>query len=227
MTDTREKRPPAVGKTPGAPKPAAIKKRSGYKKRSAVKKPPESKPPVDAAAPADPVCAICGKPITSGCTIDHVVPQAIYKWHEEYLDRAEFSDLRRRITSPRNTVKTHRRCNERKEETIVRPDGLHVSRTKRAKLRATYTAVEPYIEAFLARKAELSERQQGLCFICRAPLKGGVLRRIDDTLERTWDNACLICHRCNCKVKSKDVKTYKQHRKAAAIARRRAAREQR
>ena len=176
------------------------------------------------AAPEPPVCALCGKPITFGCTIDHVVPQAIYKWHESYLDRAEFVALRRRITSPRNTVKTHRRCNERKEESIIGVDGLHVSRAKRAKLRATYSAVEPYVESFLASKEKLREAQQGRCFICRAPIRSGVLRRIDDTKDRTWDNACLICHRCNCKVKSGDVKSYRLARKAsAARARRRRA----
>lgn len=166
------------------------------------------------------MCAICGKPITNGCTIDHVVPQAIYKWNERYLARAEFDDLRRRITSPRNTVRTHRRCNERKEESIVSVEGLHVSRAKRAKLRATFTAVKPYIESFLESKAKLLDAQGQRCYICCAPLKGGVLRRIDDTLERTWDNACLICHRCNCKVKSRDVKTYRQTYKAAPKRRR-------
>lgn len=174
------------------------------------------------APPGEPICAICGKPILSGCTIDHVVPQAVYKWHECYLDKAEFNDLRRRITSPRNTVKTHRYCNERKEEAIIRVDGLHVSRTKRSKLRATFAAVEPYIEAFLKRKAELSDQQQGRCYICHAPLKKGVLRRIDDEQPRTWDNACIICHRCNCKVKSKDVKTYRRQRNAARRRARRA-----
>ena len=167
--------------------------------------------------PEIPVCAICGKPIFSNCTIDHVIPQAIYKWHEQYLSHAEFAALRRRITSPRNTVRTHRYCNERKEESIVRIAGLHVSRTKRGKLNQTYTAVEPYIEAFLKRKDELRERQQNCCYVCGKPLRdGGVLRRIDDTLDRTWDNACLICHRCNCKVKSKDVKTYRLSRINAA-----------
>ena len=168
-------------------------------------------------SPEFPICAICGKPITSGCTIDHVIPQAIYKWNEQYLDRAEFSALRKRITSPRNTVRTHRHCNERKEESIVHIAHLHVSRTKRAKLRQTYGAVESYIEAFLQKKDELREQQEGCCYVCRKPLRGGgVLRRIDDTLDRTWDNACLICHRCNCKVKSRDVKTYRLSRINAA-----------
>lgn len=173
----------------------------------------EIKPATEAAQQEPPICAICGKPITSGCTVDHVIPQAIYKWNENYLSHAEFAALRKRITSGRNTVKTHRYCNERKEESIIRIAGLHVSRRKRAKLRETYNAVEPYIEAFLENKQKLSEQQQGRCYVCRIPLKdGGVLRRIDDTRERTWDNACLICHRCNCRVKSKDVKTYRAHR---------------
>ena len=172
--------------------------------------------PTENTQPEIPICAICGKPIHSFCTVDHVIPQAIYKWNEQYLDRPEFVALRRRITSPRNTVRTHRRCNERKEESIVHIAHLHVSRTKRAKLRQTYTAVEPYIEAFLQRKEELRERQQGCCYVCGKPLKdGGVLRRIDDSLERVWENACLICHRCNCKVRSRDVKTYRLARGGA------------
>lgn len=164
-----------------------------------------------------PICAICGKAITANCTIDHVIPQAIYKWHEHYLSTAEFSALRRRLTSGRNTVRTHRRCNERKEESIIGIAGLHVSRRKRAKLRETYDAVEPYIRAFLEKKALLSEAQQGRCFLCHTQLRdGGVLRRIDNTLDRTWDNACLLCHRCNSRrVKSKDVKTYQERRKEA------------
>jgi len=171
------------------------------------------------AAPAVPICAICGKPITANCTIDHVIPQAIYKWHENYLDRPEFIALRNRITSGRNTVKTHRRCNERKEESIVRIESLHVSRTKRAKLRKTYDAVDPYIKAFMEHKAALLDAQHGRCYVCRTPLQdGGVLRRIDEELDRTWDNACLICHRCNCRVRSKDVKTYRQQRKKSAAS---------
>lgn len=164
----------------------------------------------ESTQPEAPICAICGKPIFNNCTIDHVIPQAIYKWHEQYLSHAEFAALRKRITSPRNTVRTHRHCNERKEESIVRIAGLHVSRTKRGKLHQTYTAVEPYIEAFLKRKDELRERQQNCCYVCDKPLRdGGVLRRIDDTLDRVWENACLICHRCNCRVRSHDVNTYR------------------
>lgn len=169
--------------------------------------------------PSDaPICAICGKPITANCTIDHVIPQAIYKWHESYLSKQEFSLLRKRLTSVRNTVHTHRRCNERKEESIIGISSLHVSRRKRAKLRETYNAVEPYIQAFLGKKEMLLEQQQGRCFLCRSELTdGGVLRRINDTMGRTWDNACLICHRCNSRrVKSQDVKTYMERRKAMA-----------
>ena len=170
---------------------------------------PQVKEAVDA-----PVCAICGKPILSNSTIDHVIPQAIYKWHENYLGRDEFVRLRRSITSPRTTVRTHRRCNERKEESIVTISSLHVSRNKRSKLWKTYHSVEPYIEAFLQNKAALLEKQHQRCFLCGIPLKdGGVLRRVDDSIGRTWDNACLICHRCNCRVKSKDVKMFRLHHK--------------
>ena len=177
------------------------------------------------AQPEHPICAICGKPISENCTIDHVIPQAVYKWHESYLSRSEFVALRRRITSPRNTVRTHRRCNERKEESIIGLSGLHISRSKRAKLRQTYSAVEPYIQAFLENKGKLLEKQAGMCFICGKPLKdGGVLRRIDDTAPRVWDNACLICHRCNCRVRSKDVKTYQLRRAAVAAGKAKAAR---
>ncbi len=166
------------------------------------------------AAPEIPLCAICGKPITANCTIDHVVPQAIYKWHENYLERAEFLALRNRITSPRNLVKTHRRCNERKEESIVGVESLHVGETKRAKLSRTFRAVAPYIEAFQVKKRALLDSQDGRCYLCRVPLKdGGVLRRIDENEARVWeDNACVICHRCNCRVKSGDVKTYRDSR---------------
>ncbi|MBE7004104.1 MAG: hypothetical protein E7425_07445 [Ruminococcaceae bacterium] len=198
------------------PKKREQKKENPQKDDLKKETPQKEKP-----APEPPVCAICGKPITFGCTIDHVVPQAIYKWHESYLDRTEFTALRKRITSPRNTVRTHRRCNERKEESIVHVDGLHVSRTKRAKLRATFTAVEPYVQSFLASKEKLLEAQQHRCYICRAPIESGVLRRIDDTLPRTWDNACLICHRCNCKVKSGDVKSFHLAHKTAGVRRRR------
>ena len=182
------------------------------KKKKPAGVPPPAAPPQEVEQ-AIPLCAICGKPITGACTIDHVIPQAIYKWHENYLERPEFLALRRSITSGRNTVRTHRRCNERKEEAIVQLEGLHISRNKRAKLRKTYRSLEPYVEAFLAHKAALLKQQEGRCYVCRAPLETGVLRRIDDSVGRTWDNACLLCHRCNCRVKSKDVKTFALTRK--------------
>ena len=167
------------------------------------------------AESSPPICAVCGLPLESNCTIDHVVPQAIYKWNESYLDHAAFTALRKQILSPRNTVKMHRSCNEKKAEAIIDISSLHVGRKKRASLRRTREAVAPYIESFLQSKVELLETQRGRCHLCRIRLSdGGVLRRVDETSARTWDNACLICHVCNRRVGSKDVKTYHENRKA-------------
>ena len=51
-----------------------------------MNKKPSPVPAAPSAPTEPPLCAICGKPITAFCTIDHVFPQAIYKWqHGECL----------------------------------------------------------------------------------------------------------------------------------------------
>lgn len=64
------------------------------------------------------ICGLCGKQIGSGDSVDHIIPR---KFADKYIDEDEwaaFSD------TGANTIKTHRKCNERKGSILLSENEL-------------------------------------------------------------------------------------------------------
>lgn len=52
---------------------------------------------------SEPLCLVCGKPITENATIEHIIPKSIMRYHNLYDDIAN---------QEWNLSKSHKHCNE-------------------------------------------------------------------------------------------------------------------
>ncbi|MCR5597106.1 MAG: hypothetical protein K6G19_02935 [Lachnospiraceae bacterium] len=145
------------------------------------------------------ICAICGKSIERGYSVDHVYPRAIYKWSEKYLSRDEQNQLVDSIESDGNYVKTHRDCNMAKEDTMPEIDKLYLTPEKKQELQLLGEKIRKELENYTHQKSQLLQNQNGKCIGCGCDLQEGVLRRKDPKMPRIWENACVVCHECNLK----------------------------
>lgn len=144
------------------------------------------------------VCAICGKELKKNVSIDHVFPRALYKWSECYLPAEEYKHIKKLIDGQNNHVKTHKGCNKVKEDEIPIVECLHIEKGQMDLLEALEDSLTDLIDNYTHNKQKLLVGQNRRCLGCGKKLKeNGVLRRIDPDKKRTWDNACIVCHRCN------------------------------
>lgn len=151
------------------------------------------------------ICAICGKRIKAKnmANMDHAFPRALYKWAEFQMSEEDYFVAYINVESNDNKITAHRDCNERKEDAIPDIDKLHIAKEQRWRLKKVKDLLNPVINEYVSNKEELLEEQNSCCAECKRPLelKGAVLRRIASQKPRAWDNACVVCHRCNIKSK--------------------------
>jgi len=151
------------------------------------------------------ICAICGKPITEQkVSTDHVFPRAILKWALDF-SKEEQDELKAYIESPMNKVGTHVKCNLSKQDAIMDPDRLHLTGKHKENLRKMGDLIDKYIDNFIMHKNELLYKQDGCCYGCGKRVKYLVIRRIDPKEPRSWDNACVVCSRCNTNIRISDL----------------------
>ena len=141
-------------------------------------------------------CSICGKYITENFTWDHVYPRELSKWTNNVK-------VKKLIKSKYNRAPAHYKCNYRKQDLIPNVDKLHISNEQKNQLKSIYKKIEVYIELHEEEKASLLNVQGHTCYWCGRFIKTkGILRRIDPSKERRWNNACIVCNRCNDKRKA-------------------------
>lgn len=144
------------------------------------------------------ICAICGKEGKVHMNTDHIIPRAVFKWNREYISDEEYALLEAQIESDANKVAVHRECNLNKQDGIPDIGKLFIERSRRFALEELLQKTGKYIAYFSEHKRILFFLQDKKCFCCgRAASEGDVLRRIDPMKPRTWDNACLVCRKCN------------------------------
>ena len=144
------------------------------------------------------ICAICGKPITDKVSKDHFIPRAVYKWHEHILYPKERKRVHDLIYGNDNMITTHVKCNSSKEEMLLSPYELYVGEEEMDRLEHLYHALYDVLDSYTRQKFYISLIQKNKCLCCGRSIKyHGVLRRIDPSLDRSWSNACIVCHRCN------------------------------
>ena len=146
------------------------------------------------------VCAICGKEIAFTPSVDHVLPRSLYKWSEAYLSKTEFNNIKSLIESSDNKVMTHEVCNAFKEDEIPLIETLYLSDVDKSRLNDLEKSLKNIIVNYRENKTKLLLGQNRRCASCGCKIKNeGVLRRINPKRKRTWDNACIVCHKCNLK----------------------------
>lgn len=138
------------------------------------------------------ICGICGKPMMSNSTQDHIYPKAILKWTPYSTDA-----LRKLINAPENIIMAHELCNTRKQDSIIQTDKVIMSGKQRETLKKLAERAQPEIDEFLRQKEALLKKQGGRCFGCGEKIDSGSIRRIDPSQARTWSNGCVVCSRCN------------------------------
>lgn len=139
------------------------------------------------------VCSICGRRIEGSVNVDHIYPKALYKWIPEARG------LKKILEDDNNKTYTHVYCNSSKEDTIPTISELHIPFEKKKWLQAHQDVIAPAVIKYSSEKSRILRKQRGRCFCCGKLMRNEtkVLRRIDGEQPRTWDNACVICRRCN------------------------------
>lgn len=146
--------------------------------------------------PKKKICGICGLPITEKKTIDHIYPLALSKWC--FTENADA--VTAVINSRENKMPAHQHCNERKHTKIPKNiDPLHIPEAQKRALKKKAEILKPQIENYKRHKAEIFQAQDCRCYNCgrQFGVNNGIMRRIDQSKPRAWDNACVVCAECN------------------------------
>lgn len=155
-------------------------------------------------------CAICGREVTSDATTDHIFPRGLYKWMK-HLPKNKLKRLKAIIESSDNKIVVHKCCNELKEDSIPDINVLYMKEDRKERLHILQVELSDTLREYSDRKQSVLDEQNGFCIQCGYKINTGVLRRIDPSKERTFDNACVVCHKCN-KKKAEFISAYEAHR---------------
>lgn len=144
------------------------------------------------------ICALCGKILQYSKSKDHVFPRAIYKWEAQSLPVPAYKKIKKLIESKDNVSYVHPECNYVKEDSMPRIEKLYIPPKNKQKLIYIEMLLEDCVKDYQEHKQAILENQSKRCYNCGKTLtKTFVLRRIDKSKPRVWDNACIVCHRCN------------------------------
>lgn len=149
----------------------------------------------------DNICAICGKEMlgkrgnNDGWNIDHIVPQAVFKWCKSDEEGLEL------MNDERNLLTVHTFCNTIKGEkisTVQELKKMHVDDDFIEAHERYRHKVEPYITKFFELKYKLLKQQNYKCKLCGRSIvvKTSIIRRVDSNSKRYEENACLVCKKC-------------------------------
>lgn len=146
-------------------------------------------------------CYVCGRRVFEGSgTLDHIIPQAVFKWRDCYPEALpeEFMSLR---DTGANTAVVHSACNTSKGSCIYDPRhfrSMRVTKMQAQAYQGLYDKLFNAINAYLELKQDIVWEQDCSCYVCGSYVSEltGVLRRIDRNSERSKDNACVICQDC-------------------------------
>ena len=81
-------------------------------------------------------CIYCGRDAYGRCSVEHIIPQSIYKWVGAYLTDKDKRELFNIITDRNNTWCACISCNESKNEHIINRydiNNLHIDNTSKGK----------------------------------------------------------------------------------------------
>lgn len=150
-------------------------------------------------------CIYCGKELgekRSDISIEHVIPQAVFKWTAEMLDENELSDLKDLCKSLDNLAVVHYSCNARKSSKIAYSQDIakfKVDKNIKDIYNNHIAKCKKYIDNYKKLRHKVAERQDFKCAECGKDLvlSESSIRRVDIDKPRTTDNAVVVCLKCN------------------------------
>ena len=127
-------------------------------------------------------CAICGS--FSYTSVDHIIPYAVHKWVSPLISKQEANALFRSIDSPKNIQYLCTTHNRLKGCSI--PSNYHGDVNKK------------YIDMYIDIVNQIAAKCYNRCYVCHRvlPISYMDIRRLNKSLPKTVDNACLVCHDC-------------------------------
>lgn len=136
------------------------------------------------------------------CNVEHLVPQAVYKWTEESVDTEEINQMRENCSSMGNLAIVHTKCNTYKNSEILNieeVDKLKCSEELKKTYRKTVKINEKYIKKYKEIVNCVLALQNNKCYGCRKHInvEQATLRRIDNKKKRTIKNSIALCGKCN------------------------------
>lgn len=157
------------------------------------------------------ICPLCGHELLPNANVnrDHLIPKAVFLWSKDLLNKQKYQALKRYVNSHINIYLVHERCNYRKQSALLNlteVKKMHFSEENMTKIIKMYTSLNSQLNCYRQKAIFLTKKQKSRCFKCRR--KYGrksrrqlanqfVIRRIDPKKARSWENACLVCHKCN------------------------------
>lgn len=154
------------------------------------------------------VCPLCGQKFRPNSRVnrDHLIPKAVVLWSKALLPKREYNPLKRYVNSHINQFLVHESCNYKKQSSLLSLSEvrkLHFDEGSLTKVSKMYISLNSQLNRYRSKIIMLKKKQKNRCYNCRRKIMNHfVIRRIDPKKARLWDNACLVCQRCNDKYKA-------------------------
>ena len=169
------------------------------------------------------ICPLCGQQFSNhSCkNKDHLIPRAVALWSKELLTKKEYSALRQYINSKYNIYWVHEDCNYHIQSVLLTLSQVRkLSYPKEAlpRINKMFISLNSQLNKYRSKIKQIKKNQKHRCYSCRRKINNHfVIRRINSKKNRTWDNACLVCNRCNSRYKDfAFVKKIKNHTLSSA-----------
>lgn len=153
------------------------------------------------------ICVICGKPISkneSEWSVEHFVPRAVYKWVHD-------SETKSIIEGNDNIFIVHASCNYSKDSALPTNQlikSMHADKKTKDDMRSLYRNVEGSVDEYRAIKQSVLAKQNSRCAGCGKIISftNSTLRRKNNNIGRSKENAMCLCESCNVRASSFETK---------------------
>lgn len=144
-------------------------------------------------------CSICGKLVPfSETNVDHIIPQAIFKWTAAYMTDEEVEKYAEICRSPFNKTLTCCNCNFDKASSLDIPE--YISDEQKEFVRTSLVQMEDLLFKYQKLLRSVLRKYNYKCLICGKTIgmKNVSLRRANEHGPRIIDNAISVCFDKKC-----------------------------
>ena len=149
---------------------------------------------------------LCGHELLPNANVnrDHLIPKAVFLWSKDLSNKQnkrEYQELKRYINSHLNIYLVHECCNYRKQSqlpSLSEVKKMYFCEEDMTKISKMYITLNSQLNHYRQKVILQKKKQKGRCYKCKRKLTNQfVIRRIDPKKARSWNNTCLVCHKCN------------------------------